>query len=302
MMTRERYCEFPSGNRVIYVEFKPECPKAITQIRQTQLNPEVKTTQPVWQPGPQKSTTSSQIQFSSTQDSVVTEFALPLQGQPSDYLEFIKLVYDESNSLGEPFNRLAAADQQLIDEFTNLSLLIECPQFEERMKDLNSDGIGLYIVEYTKFLQLICYHRRELEKLFNSYQKLIYKSRSLSELLNRCLTDIQQPINSNILENLKNCLVIQESEYHLGFTKHLSVKCSDLYQAALTTIIQVPNFTQASPFAFNFLPIFVNALELLRTTKDNYSVAYQRILWFRNIIQELLENYSAALGKTNDIQ
>jgi hypothetical protein len=303
MMTRERYCEFPSGNGIICVEVGTGCHNDIAQIRKIQLDPIIETKQLVWKPDPQKPITSSQRQSPSTQESVVIEFALPLQGQSTDYL------YDESNNLEElfinleelfnrlatatqQFNRLATAAQRLIDEFTNLSMLIKCPQFKERMKDLNSNGIGLCIVEYTKFLQLDCYY----EELFGSYRYLASASRRVSKLLKRCLKDIQQPINPNILENLNNYLVIQKSEDHFGLMKNLFVRHNNIRMMAVTNIMETDLLD------FGFFQSFIDTLELLRTTKDHCPIACQRILRFRKIIQELFKNYSAALGKTNDIQ
>jgi hypothetical protein len=300
-MTHKYYCEFPSGNGVIFVKFETGNPNDIAQTWPIRLNPEMKTEQLVWQP------ILKEPQSPSTQGLTVTEFAPTWQERLNDWLKAIKLVYDESNNLELLFNRLATTEQRSIDEFIDFGMLFECPEAKEQIKDLNIDGMELCIVEYAKFLHLIYYHMGELEKLFDSYltaiQKLTDKTCNLRKLLNRCLTvtDIQQPINPNILKKLNNYLVIQSFQ-HLTIVNMVLSEYLEAYEMTECNINVLRSFLfPVNVDSFRKLVICVpKALGLLKG--HHRPIMNQHILRFRNDIQDLLKSYSTALSKTNDIQ
>jgi hypothetical protein len=113
----------------------------------------------------------------------------------------------------------------------------------------------------------------------------------LSELLNRCLTDIQWPINPNILKNFNNYLgAIQKSE-HSNHVKILLDKYLEAHREVERNILEA----YYCVIPFDSFRRFAGALGLLKSLKDHRSTVNQQILRFRNIIQELLKLFNSAL-------
>jgi hypothetical protein len=284
MMGYEYYCEFTSRNGVIRVEFETELPNANTQIRQIQLDPEGKTKQQlVWSPP------SKRPQSPSTQESIVAEFALPLQMPFQEYLKDVRLVFNESQRLKELLNRQSA--RIAIEQFSRLNGF---QTVKEQLENFDDDISQVLFAEYSKILQLLRLNKN-LKELFDKYSTAVkninFKTHNFQQLFTRFPTDIQQINESKILQSLFNSYftAIQVFE-RSNYTRNLLYYYFEIYEGINDAI-----------HSLDYQKLERDTLILLSLLKDSYSLIYQHTVWFQNIAQDLLEFCSEEFCITNDI-
>jgi len=311
-------CEFSSEIDSICVEVGSEHPNA--KIDQIKLDHDDTTKQCIWQPAHEGPVTLLQIPLKSQiempiQKPIITDFTLSIissnsQGLLNKYLEALQQLYDESNKIKGLLSSQSEATRGLINRFNYLNMQFNCPETQQWLSILedrseedllsNHPEMGQLLMEYSKIFQLNDHHI-VLHPLFESYSKAILQlteeSHNLRLKLSKCSTeDTQQLINSNhnLQILLDEYLTVIHLTSHSDSLKILLIEYSKVEQQlkAKTSFLMTIKKTQK----------FVSAVQpLLSSLRDLQSTANKRIQWFKNILQRLLEGYSATLHEANSI-